>query len=43
VRAAEGGKEVVESGLIGHIDNREACAPAEAVPMKIVIPERNIK
>src|SRR6266852_5618605 len=37
MRSAEGGKEIVESHLIGQVDGREAQAPFVAVAMEEVI------
>jgi hypothetical protein len=37
VRAAEGGQEVVERGLVGQIDDREAQAPLVMVGMEQIV------
>jgi hypothetical protein len=44
VRAAEGGKEVVERHFVGDIDGRDAGAPFVAIPVeKIIVAQSQIK
>ena len=44
VCAAEGGKEIVERGLVGQVDDRKPQAPFVAIPVeKIVMPDGNVE
>ena len=37
VRAAEGGKEIIERLLVGHVDDRHASAPLVAIRVEQVV------
>jgi len=44
VGSTKGGEEVVQSGLVGQVDDREARAPTVAIAAEeIVIAQRNVK
>jgi hypothetical protein len=44
VRAAKGGKVIVQSGLVGQIDDRKAQAPTVAIPTEqIVLANRDVE
>lgn len=44
MRSAEGRKEVVKSYFVGHVDDRESSAPAEAIAVEeIVVADRKVE